>query len=456
MRSKLLTPYWMPVWLFLAAIFIGAPLLRLPACLVHPEQGFAWLDAIFTATSAVCVTGLVVVDTGTFFTPVGQGVILVLIQLGGLGIMTYTSLVFYLFGRRISLADRTAVSQTLLSDPSFNLVRFVLRVVGICLSVELCGALLLLAQDPSGFHPWSALFHAISAFCNAGFSLYADSLSHWRADWGVNLVFMLLIVLGGLGFAVLIELGAVGRSLMRGGPRFVRLGPHLFTWRTRVVLSTSLWLILGGGVAIFLAEWAGGGEGPWNELLLSALFQSVSCRTAGFNTVEIGHLTNVTLMLMLMLMFVGGSPGSTAGGIKTTTARALLGYVVSKLKGGRQVIIGNAALSRSTRAKAISLAVFAMLLSLGATMALQISEGGDISHDLARGLFLETLFEAVSAFGTVGLSTGLTSVLTDAGKAVICVLMFIGRLGPIWLLSALQSWQTEPRYRIPENDLPVG
>ncbi len=456
MRPKFLTPYWIPVWLFLAVIFIAAPTLRLPVCLAHQSTTLGWFDALFTATSAVCVTGLTVVDTGSFFSIPGQAVILLLIQLGGLGIITYTSLAFYLLGRRIALSDRLAVSHTLLNDPAFNLRRFVLMVTATVIGFELVGAGALLALDPVGFHPWSAIFHSVSAFCNAGFSLNADSLSQWRANIGVNLVFMVLIILGGLGFAVLLECAGVVRRLVLRGPHHVLDTPRLFSWRARVVLSTTFWLIFGGAILFFFAEWSGGSTLPTGELLMSSFFQSVTCRTAGFNTVEIGHLTNVSLMLMLVLMLVGGSPGSAAGGIKTTTARVLLGYVVAKIRGRSQVAVGGEGVAKFSLNKAITLFIFALLLVFLATVALQISEGGDIPHDRVRGMFLEMLFEAVSAFGTVGLSTGLTQGLSSAGKVIVAMLMFIGRLGPIWLLTALQSWQVEPRYRIPENDLPVG
>lgn len=457
MRARLFSPPLLPVWFFLAAIPIGASLLRLPACIASPGVKLEWMDAIFTATSAICVTGLSVYDTGSFFTPLGQGVLLALIQLGGLGIMTYTSLALYLLGHRVSLTDRIAVGQTLLRDPSFSLGRYLAAVVIGTLSLELLGAVLLFAIDTTGFSPWSALFHSVSAFCNAGFSLFSDSLMGYRTHWGVNLVLMGLIILGGLGFAVLADMGKLGRNLFKNGPMYILQGPRLLSLHSRVVLTTSGFLIAAGAAAFFLAEWANGTqEGAWDNLLLASLFQSVSCRTAGFSTMEIGGLTNLTLLVMMGLMFIGGSPGSTAGGIKTTTARALLGYLMAQFRGRRQVIVGTSALSRSTRSRAIALASLASLAVFVAVALLEVSEGGNVSHQLARGQFMETLFEAVSALGTVGLSMGKTETLSAFGKVVVAVLMFVGRIGPIWLLTALHTWQTEPRYRLPENDLPLG
>lgn len=455
MRSKLLTPFWLPVWFFIVAMLAGGVLLHLETAQNPDVRMLNGLDALFTATSAVCVTGLVVVDTGTHFSMFGQVVILALIQLGGLGVMTYSSLVFYLLGRRVSLTDRMAVGKTLLHDPCFSLPQFLVRVVIGTLCVELVGALTLYVLDPVGFGPWSALFHSVSAFCNAGFALQADSLVQWRTNWAVNLAFIALITMGGLGFYVLHDCSIYVRKriAMRGRIKAkVRL-----SWHSRIVLSTSLFLVIAGTVAIFLAEELGGYRmGTWDEALLTALFQSVTCRTAGFNTMDIGSMTNVSLLFMIGLMFVGGSPGSCAGGVKTTTARVMWGFIVTQFRGGDQVRIGRFALDRQAMSRAFTLVVLAGMLVCAATLALNITEGGDVPHNQARGIFLETMFETMSAFGTVGLTTGMTASLSPWGRGVAILLMLVGRLGPIWLLSALASWQEPPRYQIPEKDLPLG
>lgn len=448
--KRIVTPFSLPIYAFGLAAVLGALALSHPACLA--DGSIRPIDALFTATSAVCVTGLIVVDTGTFFTPLGQTVIMVLIQLGGLGIMTYTSLALILLRRRISMTDRLAVGQSLLHDPSFDLRRFIFLVISGSLVLEAVGCLALWALDPRGFHFFSAAFHSISAFCNAGFALQSDSLTRWHNDVGVNLVFMALITVGGLGFTVVNEIVHKAADKARG-KKIAR-----FTFHTRTVLSTSAMLVLVGTGAIFLGELFGPAENgvPMHERLLHALFQSVTCRTAGFNTVDVGMMSNVALVFMMMLMYVGGSPGSAAGGAKTTTFRAVVGFVVSQMKGRPQTVVGNRALDQETMNKAITLTIVGGITVALATLVLSITESHLGAEGLHRGMFLELFFEVVSAFGTVGLSTGVTPKLTDTGRAIIIMLMFVGRLGPILFLTALQEWQTKPRYAWPEEGLMIG
>ncbi|MBI9079765.1 MAG: potassium transporter TrkH [Pseudodesulfovibrio sp.] len=454
MRTKLLSPYWLPVWFFAGAILIGTLLLYLDAN--HPGGPLTVIDALFTATSAMCVTGLAVVDTGTYFSFMGQNVILILIQFGGLGIMTFTTLIFYLLGKQVSLNDRLAVGQSLLHDPSFSLARFLIRVVIGTLLLETIGAVTLWLLDPIGFSPYSAIFHSISAFCNAGFSLYPDSLSQWRGNVGINIVFMVLITLGGLGFYVLNECASLfKRVMLRREP--VRRGAHLLSWHTSIVLKTSLLLVVVGAVVIFVAEGlVNNMPVSLGERVLTSLFQSVTCRTAGFNTVDIGSMTNVSLAFMMVLMLIGGSPGSCAGGIKTTTFRALCGFVASQFRGRDQVQIGRFALSQDALNKVISLVTMTILLVTVGTMVLTSLESTGVSYLMGREKIMVNMFEVISAFGTVGLSTGLTPELNGSEKSMIIVLMFVGRLGPVWLLSALHSWQTGRRYLVPTADLPLG
>lgn len=454
MRVKLFSPYWLPVWFFAGAILAGTFLLSLG--ISHAGERLPFIDALFTATSAMCVTGLIVVDTGTYFTLFGQSIILLLIQLGGLGIMTFTTLFIYLLGQRVSLNDRMAVGQTLLRDPTFSLSKFLWRVVFMAFTLEGLGAVALWLSDPIGFHPYSALFHSISAFCNGGFSLYADSLSQWSGDTGVNAIIMLLIVAGGLGFYVINECASVCWRMIRDR-KSLRRGVPVLSWHSSVVLKTSLFLVIGGAIVIFIAEGAAGNAPEsTKEWVLTALFQSVTCRTAGFNTVDIGAMTNVSLVFMMGLMFIGGSPGSCAGGIKTTTFRALCSFVASQFRGHEQVEVGRFALSRQSVNKVITLFVLSFLLvSLGTVVLTSLESVGN-NYLMGRAKFMVNMFEVVSAFGTVGISTGLTSQLNGAEKSMIILLMFVGRLGPLWLLSALQSWQTERRFERPEADLPLG
>lgn len=453
MKSKASSPFWMPIYAFLATILIGGLLLKLDIC--HPGKDLSFLDAVFTATSAVCVTGLAVVDTGSFFSRTGQSVILTLIQLGGLGIMTYASLVIYLLGKKVSASDRIAVSQTLIHDPSFHMGKFIVGVVTAVLSFEALGAIFLNRMDPVGFHPYSAIFHSISAFCNAGFSLYSDSLTTWKDHFGINIVFMALIIMGGLGFYVMTELWQKLSNFIRR--RKNEISAHFLSWQTRIVLETSAFLVLGGGVALFFTESLKHHTNQRTNISeIAALFQSVTCRTAGFNSVDISGMTNISLLIMIGLMLIGGSPGSCAGGLKTTTFRTWLGFIVSKIKGHSQVKVGWYALTEESVNRALTLLTIASVILGSAIILLSITEGSYLPHSQARGHFIEITFEAISAFATVGLSTGVTPDLSDPGKTIIIILMFVGRLGPVWLLTAINSWQKEPRYRLPEDDLPLG
>lgn len=447
------SPFYYPIVFFGLTILVGTVLLHLDYSTQHDP--LPWIDALFTATSATCVTGLIVVDTGSFFTPFGQIVILLLIQVGGLGIMTLTGLVFYLWHRRVSLTDRVAVGQSLLHDPRFHLGKFMLRVVAWTLAIEAAGVTLILLRSQGAFTPFAALFHSVSAFCNAGFSLYNSSLSAWRGRWDINLIFIALITVGGIGFSVLMELQqwAAGRwRQKRTAARSVRL-----SWYSRVVLKSSLVLVLGGWVCIGLAEFVHQpGQMPPGDAVVTALFQSVTCRTAGFNTIEIGQLTNLTLLIMLFLMVIGGAPGSCAGGIKVTTFRAGAAFLVAQFKGSQQAEVGNYALDNSTINKALILIVFALVIIVTGVFLLHVTESANPALPMQRGTSLEILFEVVSAFATVGLSTGLTPKLSFGGRCVIIALMFIGRLGPILFLSAIQSMQKPRRYLKPEKTMLVG
>ncbi|UZP66239.1 potassium transporter TrkH [Desulfovibrio mangrovi] len=446
MRRRYLSPFVLPVAAFAVAILAGAVLLRETSVL---PGGLPWVDALFTATSAVCVTGLATVDTASAFSREGHWVLLGLIQLGGLGIMTYSSLVFYLWRRRVSLTDRLAVGQALLHDPSFHLGNFLVRMVRMVLFLELFGALWIYALEPDVMGVFGALFHAVSAFCNAGFSLFPDSLVRWQHSWGMNAVIMLLITLGGVGFAVIDEC----LMLLRG----TDLGARGLSYPAKLVLSTSAILTFGGALFIFLSEMGGGTQnGTLAQTALTSLFQSVTCRTAGFNTLDTGHMTNVSLMIMVFLMFIGGSPGSCAGGIKTTALRIIWSFMGAQFRGRSQVVVAGRAVNPQNMNKTFALLITATGSVLFATLLLTMTEGGDMPHPMVRGQLMDYLFEAVSAFATVGLSTGVTPSLSVTGKLCLTVLMFVGRIGPIWLLTTLQQMQSDVRYRWPESDMPIG
>lgn len=431
-------------------IAFGAILLHHPLSLEKGE--ISWIDAAFTSTSAVCVTGLTVIDTGTSYSLFGQTVILLLIQLGGLGIMSFTGLGYFLWKSKVSLSDRVAIGQTLLHDPSFHLGWFLLRLFLWALIIELAGAVLIYLQSPD-FSGFSALFHAVSAFCNAGFSLYGTNLVKWQSNLGLNLTIMALIILGGIGFSVLVESEKVVVSLLRvsSGSR------KRFSWYAIIVMKTTGFLILAGWAGIYLSEYIGYGRpSELDDALLASLFQSVTSRTAGFNTMDIGQLTNVSLLVIIFLMFIGGAPGSCAGGIKVTTFRTLTAFAKAQFKGDKQAVIGKFAIDRDTIHSALTLFVFSCLIIMSAVFVLDVTEGGGVPHQLARGQFLDIFFEVVSAYCTVGLSTGLTAKLSFSGKCVIVMLMFVGRLGPLILVAALQNMRREKLYMQAEERLLIG
>ena len=431
------SPIIFPIIFFILLIFFGSVFLH--ASEKNKADSLSWTDSIFTATSAACVTGLVVVDTGSYFTLFGKTIILGLMQIGGLGIMTFTSLSIYLWRRRTTVTDRIAVGQILLHDTSFNLGKFLIEIVTWTFIIEAAGAVLLYLMAPRAFSPFSAFFHSVSAFCNAGFSLFANSLMAWKGEWRINLVFIVLIFIGGIGFSVFVEFKDFIIKGLR--PGFTPESKNV-SWYAKIVFRTSIFLIILGWVGIYLSEYVGYNRMMvLDDALLTALFQSVTSRTAGFNTLNIGQMTNISLVILLFLMFIGGAPGSCAGGIKVTTFRVLAASIWSQLKGKKQAAIGKFAVGEATVNKAMVLFVLAVLIIFLAVFLLDFTEGGDTPHYQVRGQFLEILFESVSAFCTVGLSTGLTSTLSTAGKWIIICLMFIGRLGPFMLFSALQSVQ---------------
>jgi len=450
--KHLISPFSLPILFFAGVIGTGTLLLHTPFSV--SDKAISWVDALFTATSATCVTGLIVVDTGTFFSFTGQTVILGLIQLGGLGIMTFTGLAFYLIRRKVSLIDRISVGKNLLHDPSFHLGRFLLRLVVWTVVIELTGAVHLFLMAPDSFPPFDAVFHAVSAFCNAGFALHSSSLMAWQGDWGINLVIMLLIVAGGIGFSVLLETAA----RIAGWLGLARnANQKKFSWYSKVILQTTLYLIVFGGGCIYLAEFVGYHYHlPLRTEILTSLFQSVTCRTAGFNSLDIGSMTNLSLLIMIMLMFIGGASGSCAGGIKISTFRTLLAFITSQFKGRRQAVINGTAVDEQTVNRAFILVITSLVIVIFATLLLTITEGGSSSHFASRGSFLDFLFEVVSAYGTVGLSTGVTQTLTSMGKIVLIILMFVGRLGPVLFIAAIQHLRKEEYFTYPEETMLIG
>ncbi len=443
-----LTPSRLVLASFALFIVLGAALLYLP--LMQAHRGVGFLDCLFTSTSAVCVTGLITVDTATAWSPWGQGLILVLIQAGGLGIMTFSVALLYLARRRPGPRTHLALKGALGPVPGGEMGRLVADVLMYTFALEGVGAAILFVRFLADFPPpvaaAQAVFHAISAFCNAGFSLFSNNLESYPTDPTINLVILGLIVLGGLGFVVLRELA--GR--LRRSPENPR---RRLSLQVRLVLFTSATLIVGGMVALLVAEWLGKGpawqQGPW-----TLLFQAVTPRTAGFNTVPMGQLTNASLVVIIVLMFIGASPGSCGGGVKTTTMAVLFSLAVNRLKGRP----GAEAWGRTVPERQVEMALL-LVLGTGAVLlvavillsAVGLADGGHV-----RGDFITLAFEATSALGTVGLSLGATPYLTPAGKVIIILLMFVGRLGPLAFVYSVAQALREPSYRLAEERVIMG
>lgn len=439
---------------FAALILTGAVLLALPFASATASP-VSPLDALFTATSATCVTGLVVVDTGSRFSAAGQTVVLLLIQLGGLGIMTFAIFFALLLGRRISFRDRLVIQDSLHHSPTKEIRELVGYILAFTLSVEGVGALLLWLRWRGDFGAaraaWLGVFHAVSAFCNAGFSLFPDSLTRYRGDALVNLVVPVLIVIGGLGFLVSMELKEQATARLRGRRT------HPLSLQAKLVLTVTGWLLAAGFLGFLALEWRNLLAGmPLGEKLLAAWFQSVTPRTAGFNTVAYGHAASATLFFTVLLMFVGGSPGSTAGGIKTTSLGLLLGLVRARWRGRGRAMIYRRTIPHAAMDRALSVTLLSWVLISVVLMLLLVTEQGAGPHDPAAPRFLALLFEAVSAFGTVGLSTGLTASLTSAGKGLVILLMFVGRLGPLTVALAAGQREERGRFRYAEENVMIG
>lgn len=427
----------------------------LPGLYVAEELG--WRDALFTATSAVCVTGLIVVDTATFFTGWGQAYVLLLIQLGGLGVITFTTLIVYALGLRLSLRQESITRATADLSRHVDPRRLTRHVVLFTLAGEAVGAVLLWALWAPGMGAagavWPAVFHAVSAFCNAGFSTFSDSLVGYAGSPAVLFVVMALIVVGGIGFLVLEELYLLRRAHARG--ERLRLSLH-----SRLVLTTTAVLLVGGWALFATFEWGVTfAEMPLFDRLTNGLFLSVTARTAGFNTVDYGAAAANTNFLTILLMSIGGSPASTAGGLKTTTV-ALIGLVAwSRVRGHTTISAWGRSVPEETVQRAVGLFVLAFGIVTAAIFAFtstEIAWAERASGTGASGAFLPYMFEAVSAFNTVGLSMGVTGGLSDPGRFLTVALMFIGRVGSLTFAAALARRAFRTPFRYAYEDVGIG
>jgi trk system potassium uptake protein TrkH len=445
-HRRRVSPAQVLVLSFTALIVSGTILLRLPASAAR--EPLTGLDALFTAASAVCVTGLIVVDTPNDFTVFGQLVILALIQLGGLGYMAITTVVGVALGRQLSLHERLTLQEALNVQTMEGLARFVLTVLKLTLAFELTGAVILTARWAGeygiGRAMYYGLFHAISAFNNAGFALFSDSLMQFRGDWIVNVVITTLVISGGLGFIVLTEIGRV-RQYRR------------FSSHTRLVITLTAALIVVTTALIWLIERnnprtlepLGLGEG-----VLAAYFQAVTPRTAGFNTLDIGAMLPASLFLLILLMFLGAAPGGTAGGVKISTFSITVAVIWAMVRGTPEPTLLRRRIPPPLVARAFSICLIGFLsLNIVAGLLL-VTEGREL---------LPTLFETSSVFGSVGVSMGedgapvsLVGQFSGLGKVLVIVMMFMGRIGPLTLAVALARRQEVARVRYPEGKFLIG
>jgi len=449
--SKKFTPVQLVVLSFLAVIITGAILLMLP----YSSASNRFTDpitAIFTATSATCVTGLVVVDTGTHWSLFGQIVILLLIQIGGLGYMTISTFFLIFANRRVTLRQRFLLKEGLNVYKLTGIISFAKTIFFTVLFFEGLGAFALSLRFLKDFTPiksiWMGIFHSISAFCNAGFDIVGNfkSFTGYANDLTLNLTVMTLIIFGGIGFYVIWEILNKIRDRFTSGER-KKLSLH-----SKLVLRITAILIISGAIFILLLEWNNPAtlRGlPLRGKILSSFFQSITPRTAGFNTLNTSIMNPATLLITIFLMFIGGSPGGTAGGVKTTTFAVVIFLLLSAFKEKTPITSNGRTIKLSIVRRAVFITGFAVFIILVSTFLILVAQGEKFT-------LLQALFEVTSAFGTVGLSTGITRQLSSFSRIVIIATMFIGRVGPLsFILSfATRKEKIHPEY--PEEEVAVG
>lgn len=436
---------------FLALISIGTCLLMLP---ISTASG-AWnspVTALFTATSAVCVTGLSVVDVGKFYSFWGQLFLVILVQVGGLGYMTATTVLLLLLGKRLGLRDKIAVQQSLDVQELSGLTGLLRSIIATTLLFELTGVILLMTvflpqfRDQPRLALWQSIFHSVNAFNNAGFGLFSDNLVQYVTNPIVNFTVTGLIICGGIGYQVLMEIYLWGRDRLSRNPR-----RHTFSLNFRVATSTTIALLMVGTIAFFATEYHNPdtlGALSLPHKLMAAWFQSVTPRTAGFNTIDITKMTTAGLFITIAFMFIGASPGSTGGGIKTTTLRILLDCTKAVLQGKEVVLASKRQIPMALILKAISVLIGSILTVITATILIATTD--------PELNFINILFEVVSAFATVGLTAFGTGNLSVAGQLLIVVVMYIGRVGILMLMSAILGDPKPSFVNYPEENLLVG
>ncbi|MFS0862314.1 TrkH family potassium uptake protein [Fredinandcohnia sp. 179-A 10B2 NHS] len=437
-KSVKLSPYQLLILIFFVFIMIGTCLLKLP---LSTTEYISWIDALFTATSAATVTGLIVVDTPAVFTTFGEVVILSLIQLGGLGIMSFAVLIYMMLGKKISLKDRIIVQQALNQTSIGGIIKLVKYLFIFSLTIELIGMMLLafkwVPEYGWGTGLYYSLFHSVSAFNNAGFALWSDSLMGYVGDPLVNTVITTLFIIGGIGFTVLIDVWQT-KKLKK------------FSLHSKLMIIGTVVLNVVAMLLVFVLEFHNPNTlaslSTLSDKLWAAYFQGVVTRTAGFNTIDIAAIDESTAFLMVILMFIGAGSASTGGGIKLTTFLVIVFGVLSFLKGKKDVVISNRSISNEIVFRALAISSISLFFVLLAVFILTISEDAP---------FLVSLFEVVSAFGTVGMSMGLTYSLTLVGKIIIIFIMFLGNIGPLTLVYSLSKPRVS-KIKYPKEDLLTG
>jgi trk system potassium uptake protein TrkH len=437
---------------FFLTIVTGAIVLVQPFTTVD-GKGLEVIDAFFTSTSAVCVTGLIVVDTATAFTFWGKLTILLLIQIGGLGIMILSFFMVFVLRQSLSMEDKFLISFMLNDNDMRDLGRNLKRIIYLTFAIEAVGALLLFSTIRSrigfGFEAlFSSIFHAVSAFCNAGFALFSNSLEDFRSDFIANLTICMLIIAGGISFSVMTESFFNIKGKIRNGISTAKQRITPLSLNTRVVLVGTAILIVAGMLFLYGVEHGNGlQDQDLKTQYLAAFFQSVTLRTAGFNTIDMSRLTSASYLFMICLMFIGAASGSTAGGIKINTIAVLFAQLRSTLQERGEVTLFQFSIKKDVVMKGFLILLFGIGAVMIGTLVLTLTE---------QTSFLPLLFEVVSAFGTVGLSAGITSMLTSGGKLIIMILMFSGRLGPLTLLAAATRRVTTHQIAYPQGNVVLG
>lgn len=428
---------------FFGAIILGSFALVLPG-MTNENHSISYIDALFTSTSAVCVTGLTVVDTFSYFSIYGQIAILILIQIGGLGIMTISSALAIAIGQKFSLRSGVLMQNVLSQNNPINFSSLIKNIILFTLGFEFIGSCFLMFTMTKQFDDffqaaYFSVFHSISAFCNAGFSLFSDSFVRFQSNLVINFTICFLIIFGGIGFSVIEDC----KKLFHKNFRFSQLRLH-----SKVVITTTLALLLFGTLAFFITEYAHTMKNlNFFDKMLASFFQSTTTRTAGFNTIDFSKIAYPTVLISIILMYIGASPGSTGGGIKTPTLAIILMSVIAIIKGSRDLTAFNRKFPDSVMLKVLALIALSLFFIFAIVILLMMIEPFS---------FEKILFEAFSAFGTVGLSMGITPFLSQVGKLLIILLMFIGRVGPLTFIFIFAENIIPLKYAVPQENVDIG